>query len=39
MISPGDHSHDFVETVSKNAGMFMKLFAAITEVRNYLLKK
>jgi len=39
LISPGDHSHDFVETVSMNAGMFLKLFTDITEARNYLLKK
>ena len=29
LVSPGDHSHDFVETVSTNAGMSLKLFTDI----------
>ena len=26
LVSPGDHSHDFVETVSRNAGLDVTLF-------------
>lgn len=39
LISPDDHSHDFVETVSANAGMFLKLFTELDAARDYLLKK
>lgn len=39
LISPDDHSHDFVETVSYNAGMFFKLFTDIDEAKAYLLKR
>ncbi len=39
LISPGDHSHDFAQITSTNAGMFLKLFTDITEARNYLLQK
>jgi hypothetical protein len=26
LVSPGDHSHDFIETVSRNAGLNVKIF-------------
>ena len=39
LVSPDDHSHNFVETVSTNAGMFLKLFTDFNEARDYLLKK
>lgn len=39
LVSPGDHSHDFVETVSTNAGLFLSLFTDLAEARDYLLKK
>ena len=39
LISPGDHSHDFVETVSYNAGMFLKLFTDLDKAIEYLLNK
>lgn len=39
LISPGDHSHDFVETASSNAGMFLKLFTDRDKAIAYLLKK
>lgn len=39
LVSPGDHSHDFVETASSNAGMFLKLFNDRAEAIDYLLKK
>ena len=39
LISPDDHSHDFAQVASTNAGMFLKLFTDITEARNYLLQK
>lgn len=38
LVSPGDHSHDFVETASGNAGMFLKLFTDRAEAIDYLLK-
>ena len=37
LVSPGDHSHDFVATVSENAGMFLKLFTDFDEAVSYLL--
>ncbi len=39
LVSPGDHSHDFVETATSNAGMFLKLFTDRAEAVAYLLKK
>jgi hypothetical protein len=38
LVSPGDHSHDFVETVSNNAGMSLKLFTDAKEAIDYLIK-
>jgi len=39
LISPGDHSHDFVATVSANAGMSLRLFTERDEAVEYLLGK
>jgi len=36
LVSPGDHSHDFVETVSQNAGMALKLFTDREEALAFL---
>jgi hypothetical protein len=36
--SPGDHSHDFIETVLSNAGLPIKIFDDPTSARDYLLK-
>jgi hypothetical protein len=36
LVSPGDHSHDFVETVSNNAGMILKLFTDSAEAMAFL---
>ena len=38
LIRPGNHSHDFVQVTSTNAGMFLQLFTDIDEARNYLQK-
>jgi hypothetical protein len=39
LVSPGNHSHDFVETVSANSGMDLKLFTDLAEAIDYLKKK
>jgi hypothetical protein len=39
LVSPDDHSHDFVETASSNAGMFLKLFTDPNKAIDYLLRK
>ena len=36
LVSPGDHSHDFVETVSKNAGLNVTLFRDRVEALAFL---
>ena len=38
LVSPGDHSHDFIETVLSNAGMFLKIFSDPAKAKEYLLK-
>lgn len=38
LVSPGDHSHDFVATTTHNAGMSLKLFTDAKEAIDYLLK-
>ena len=38
LVSPKDHSHDFVETVSKNAGLFVTLFRDRELAIQYLLE-
>ena len=37
LVSPNDHSHDFVETVSRNAGLNMRLFTAPKEAMQFLM--
>jgi len=39
LVSPGDHSHDFVETTAHNAGMSLKLFTDAKEAIEYLTKQ
>lgn len=36
LVSPGDHSHDFVATVSANAGMHLELFTDHEQALKYL---
>jgi hypothetical protein len=36
LVDPDDHSHDFVETVSRNAGFDMRLFRDRDEALRYL---
>lgn len=36
LVSPGDHSHDFVATVSGNAGMHLELFTEREQALKYL---
>ena len=36
LVRPDDHSHDFMETVSKNAGLHLKLFTDPDEAIRYL---
>jgi hypothetical protein len=36
LVSPGDHSHDFVETVCRNAGRNVKIFTIPDEAERYL---
>jgi hypothetical protein len=38
LVSPGDHSHDFMETVSKNAGLHLKLFTDPVEAMRFLME-
>lgn len=37
LVSPGDHSHDFIETVARNAGLDMTLFTNQEQARRHLL--
>lgn len=37
LVSPDDHSHDFIETVLQNSGFFMKLFTDKKLAIKYLL--
>ena len=37
--SPGDHSHDFIETVSRNAGLHVKLFTDRAKALAHLLEE
>ena len=39
LVSQGDHSHDFVETVLHNAGTPIKIFNDFVKAREYLQKK
>jgi len=36
LVSLGDHSHDFVETVLRNAGLNVRLFTNLDEATRYL---
>lgn len=36
LVRPGDHSHDFVETVSRNAGLDVTIFTNLSEARKFL---
>ncbi len=38
LVSPGDHSHDFIETVLSNAGLFLKIFSDPVKAKEYLTK-
>jgi hypothetical protein len=38
LVSPNDHSHDFIETVLKNAGLHLKLFTDPDEAKRYLME-
>jgi hypothetical protein len=38
LVSPDDHSHDFVETVSRNAGLPVRIFRERKSAEEYLLK-
>lgn len=37
LASPGDHSHDFVETVSRNAGLNVKIFTTADQAKRFLM--
>jgi hypothetical protein len=37
LVSPNDHSHDFMETVSTNAGLHLKLFTDPDEAMRFLM--
>ncbi len=36
LVSPGDHSHDFIETVLNNVGLSLKIFDDFDKVLEYL---
>ncbi len=36
LVSPDDHSHDFMETVAKNAGLDVSLFTSAEEAIHFL---
>jgi hypothetical protein len=38
LVSPNDHSHDFMETVSTNAGLHLKLFRDPVEAKRFLME-
>lgn len=38
LVSPNDHSHDFIETVSRNTGLNVKIFRAREEAVQHLTK-
>lgn len=39
LVAPEDHSHDFIETVSRNAGLNVSLFREISAAEAYLLSE
>ena len=36
LVSPDDHSHDFIETVSRNAGLNVTLFTDLDLAKQHL---
>jgi len=36
LVCPGDHSHDFIETVLYNAGQPIKIFDDLSKAQEYL---
>jgi hypothetical protein len=36
VVSPEDHSHDFIETLAKNSGLNLTLFRSLDEALEYL---
>ncbi len=39
LVSPDDHSHDFIETVSQNSGLNVKIFRDRDEAIRYLFEE
>lgn len=39
LVSPADHSHDFVETVARNAGLDFSLFTELDLAKKFLMCK
>lgn len=39
LVSPGDHSHDFIETVARNSGLDVTLFSDRSQAVQHLLRK
>ena len=39
LVSPGDHSHDFIETVSRNSGLNVTLFTDRERAVAHLLRE
>ena len=37
LVSPDDHSHDFIETVSRNAGFNLRLFTDLRQAKRFLM--
>ena len=38
LVSPNDHSHDFMETVSRNAGLQVRIFTDPVEAKQFLME-
>lgn len=38
LVSPDDHSHDFIETVTRNAGLNMRIFRDSEEAMQFLME-
>jgi hypothetical protein len=38
VVSPGDHSHDFMETVCRNAGLNVRIFTDLAEAIRFLMR-
>lgn len=36
LVSPDDHSHDFIETVARNAGLNVTIFTDLQAAKAYL---